>query len=854
MKKILSIASNPRLCRLLLQALSILLILTLCIANSYAQTKKRHPLSLRDSLRRALLRRDSVMRSYKQTDGSLNSLLAKIEYYTNLYNEDKSDFARGYDTTDLSQKLPTVEKRMKFMGNLIENDQSSTLGYLFTIRDIMDHINDEVQDWQTSLNEDNSKLERLQDDVSAFKKDSILHVVPADSSLRITYLSETGETLKKWSRLDSAVKKSLIRIGSLQNRVTAVDILMLDIKDRINLKINDFSLRSLTNEYGFIWNTHTNNLSRTDRAISKTYALNYKLLKYFIDPKTTSHTNLISHCLTLISFLAFFFWIQNSRKKLLKVKENHQDVFEQTKYVIRNQFLSAFLIASILGLYFYDQPPFIFLEILMLLMMVSMGIMIKPVWHTRFFKLWQALLGLFILFALTNLFIQESLADRWFLFILSICSIVAGALFLSGSKEHEETGYPPYTCLAIRIFVICQSISLFLNIMGRLSLSKIIGVAATFNLCLAFGFYLLIQVIMECLFIQLEANKTANSSFISYIDFKVVQNKFKSVLIGIACILWLIKLAENLDVDDFIFSRIGDFLSHPYKFGTTAFTLGSIVIFVFVLWISILISRVITYFYDYAQQQAVTGTDFKKTKTSILLIRLSVYVIGFFAAVMFSGIPMDRITIILGALGVGIGFGLQNIVNNLVSGVILAFERPVQVGDIIEVGNRSGTIKEIGIRASKIEAGDGSELIVPNGDLISQHVINWTLSNNNRRVELIVGVAYGSDINKVEALLKSIIRNRQDIMQTPAPLVFLHNFSESSVDFRLWFWIVDINTSLTLKSRIMGEIYTAFAKEGIEIPHPKRDIQVFFPEGTSAEIKQPEKIEIANKNQKDPAH
>jgi small-conductance mechanosensitive channel len=164
----------------------------------------------------------------------------------------------------------------------------------------------------------------------------------------------------------------------------------------------------------------------------------------------------------------------------------------------------------------------------------------------------------------------------------------------------------------------------------------------------------------------------------------------------------------------------------------------------------------------------------------------------------------------------------------------------VQVGDIIEVGNRSGVIKEIGIRATKIEAGNGSELIVPNGDLISQHLINWTLTNNNRQIELIVGVAYGSDIAKVDAILKRILKNRTDIMQNLPPSVFLHNFSDSSVDFRLLFWAADIKNWVSLKSNVMIEVYTEFAKEGIEIPHPKRDIQVFFPEGTNAEVKNQE--------------
>jgi potassium efflux system protein len=130
-----------------------------------------------------------------------------------------------------------------------------------------------------------------------------------------------------------------------------------------------------------------------------------------------------------------------------------------------------------------------------------------------------------------------------------------------------------------------------------------------------------------------------------------------------------------------------------------------------------------------------------------------VFAIGFLLAVTASGFPLDKITIIISAFGIGIGFGLQNIVNNLVSGLILAFEKPIQIGDIIEVDNRSGTIMEIGIRSSKIATSDGAEVIIPNGDLISHHVINWTLSNNNRRIELIIGVAYGSDIEKVKTLL-----------------------------------------------------------------------------------------------------
>jgi len=249
------------------------------------------------------------------------------------------------------------------------------------------------------------------------------------------------------------------------------------------------------------------------------------------------------------------------------------------------------------------------------------------------------------------------------------------------------------------------------------------------------------------------------------------------------------------------------------------------VIFIAVIWLSSIVSRVISYFYDVSSLRVKDlSIQKKKNRTSTLLIRLGVFSVGFLLAVAASGFPLDKITIIISAFGIGIGFGLQNIVNNLVSGLILAFEKPVQIGDVIEIDSRSGTIREIGVRSSRLTTSDGAEVIIPNGDMISHHVINWTLSNNNRRIELIVGVAYGSDIDKVKKMLKDMLAGREDIMSDPAPSVFLHNLNDSSVDFRMFFWAADIATWLELKSRVLTAIYVKFAEEGIEIPFPTRDI------------------------------
>jgi potassium-dependent mechanosensitive channel len=186
---------------------------------------------------------------------------------------------------------------------------------------------------------------------------------------------------------------------------------------------------------------------------------------------------------------------------------------------------------------------------------------------------------------------------------------------------------------------------------------------------------------------------------------------------------------------------------------------------------------------------------------------------------------LGRITIILGALGVGIGFGLQSIVNNLLSGVVLAFERPIEIGDQIEVAGRLGTIKEIGIRSSKLHNFDGSEVIIPNGDLLNQHVVNWTLSNNQRRVELILGVKYGSDLNKIKVLLEGILNDNPRIERYPLSMVLLNDFGDSSITFRLLFW-TDVLIWIQVKSEVILAINECFNQNGIEIPFPQLDVHM----------------------------
>jgi potassium-dependent mechanosensitive channel len=207
-----------------------------------------------------------------------------------------------------------------------------------------------------------------------------------------------------------------------------------------------------------------------------------------------------------------------------------------------------------------------------------------------------------------------------------------------------------------------------------------------------------------------------------------------------------------------------------------------------------------------------------------------------YAAVTKAGVELNKFTVITGALGVGVGFGLQNIVNNFASGLILLFERPIRVDDTVEVNGLVGSVKRIGARSSTIQTFQGAEVIVPNSNLLSNHVINWTLSSPWRRVDIPVGVAYGSDLQQVMKLLVSVAEQNPKVMRDPVPMAFFLGFGDSALNFELRFWSARQDTWFELKSDVAIGISNALREAGIEIPFPQRDLHLRTVDSASQEL------------------
>jgi potassium efflux system protein len=209
------------------------------------------------------------------------------------------------------------------------------------------------------------------------------------------------------------------------------------------------------------------------------------------------------------------------------------------------------------------------------------------------------------------------------------------------------------------------------------------------------------------------------------------------------------------------------------------------------------------------------------------LTKYAIGFVGFLLALLALGVNLDRVTVLGGAIGVGVGFGLQNIVNNFVSGLIVLFERPVRVGDAVQIGDVQGEVRRIGIRSTTVRSWEGAEVIVPNSQLVADRVTNWTPFDQRRRVEIRVSVAYGSAPDKVLQVLTEVAQGHPDVATTPPPLALFLGFGDSALQFQLFAWTSRLDRYGPVKSELGIAVYAAFREAGFTIPFPQQEIRIF---------------------------
>ncbi len=400
--------------------------------------------------------------------------------------------------------------------------------------------------------------------------------------------------------------------------------------------------------------------------------------------------------------------------------------------------------------------------------------------------------------------------------------ILLGALFLFRLSDvlrqlpqQDNAENPAYR---VRIMAIFGSIGRLIAIFS--ALAALIGYTAGANAILwptvmtigLVGFLILLQDFIADLYAMAKGGDSA------------ARDSLMPVLVGIALVIASLPLFALIwGARSSELSELWSQLKQGVAFGGVRLSPTRILAFLVIFAVGYWVTRFV--------QGALRTTILPKTKIDAggqnAIVSGLGYVgimVALMLAVTSAGIDLSSLALFAGALSVGIGFGLQNIVSNFVSGIILLIERPITVGDWIEVGGKQGIVKRISVRSTHIQTFDRTEVIVPNSDFVSQSVTNWTRNNLSGRVIVPVGVAYGTDTRKVERVLKEIAEDQPTVLITPPPAIIFRGFGADSMNFEIRAIVSDVNGGTGVISEINHQIARRFAEEEIELPFPQRDI------------------------------
>ncbi len=447
--------------------------------------------------------------------------------------------------------------------------------------------------------------------------------------------------------------------------------------------------------------------------------------------------------------------------------------------------------------------------------------------------------GIYLLVAMYLLdFLRYLLPAAWFLtrvllLMIAIGGCVGLGLFLRSRRgELSASGTRGRLILAaVRLVWFLFAVSVVSNGVGNVTLAEILvatPVRSAYAYALIFtGAHLLMTLIVVAL-------QSPPAQWLRSVQehSELIVFRCRAVIRVVAFILWVAFCLYVVGVLGDVSAAGAGFLQLRWTVGAAEISMQAVAVFVTVLLSAVIFSRMLRFVLT---EEVLPRIRLPRGVPGAVdvLARYGVLLLGFFIALAGAGVDLSKVTLLVSALGVGIGFGLQNVVNNFVSGLILVFEHPAQVGDFVEVGNLFGEVRKIGFRASVLRTPDGAEVIIPNGELVGTRFINWSLSDRLRRISISVGVAYGTDPNRVIDILLGVARKDPAVLAEPAPLAVFDRFGDSALNFTLLCWSF-VDKWFVARSELTIAVNNAFKEAGIQIPFPQQDVHVRWPDGLGA--------------------
>jgi small-conductance mechanosensitive channel len=489
--------------------------------------------------------------------------------------------------------------------------------------------------------------------------------------------------------------------------------------------------------------------------------------------------------------------------------------------------LSVALLGALMVMpWLYPHAPLVLSGVSGLLLLIPTLVLLFEVFPRELRKLWLAIAGFYLIDRVRYGLQSVELLERS-LFLLEMIAASALAIWLLRKQNFEllvrVVGRAQLLDRVLRVMAGAFALAAIADAIGFFTLGKVIGEGFLSSLYAGMVLYGAVAVV-DPIVPAILGSRPMKALHVVTRYRRAIQQWLQRAIEWAAIGGWAYISLDRMTLSDQIIGAVRWLVTTPVEMGTVSISLGDVLAFIAIIAAAILVSRAVRVLLE---EDVLPRTPLDRGIPHAIAntAAYTVSFLGFMLALGAAGIDLSRVTVLAGAFGVGIGFGLQNIVNNFISGLILLYERPIQLGDTVEVGSLTGEVKRIGIRSSTLRTFQGAEVIVPNANLIAEQVVNWTLSDRQRRIELPIGIAYGTDPQRVLSILIDVAKSSPEILEDPPPLALFRGFGDSALNFELRAW-TGLANYLEVQSRIAIAVNAALAEAKIEIPFPQREFRI----------------------------
>jgi potassium efflux system protein len=637
-------------------------------------------------------------------------------------------------------------------------------------------------------------------------------------------LSERVESvLAEITQAERALSLPLDHQLDLARRGNAVQLAVDSGRKAVVAAIAYYDRRLLTIDAPPLWQAW-HDLTVSEQAI-KGLTLGLQIENQFLQEYNRARV-VSSRIRTLITLglLPFFLWL--SRRSRATVSEDPE--LQASNQVLQRPISSWLLLALVGVLFFEPDAPLILHQSALVLALIPVLRLLPRKVFTLLGPWPYIATGLYLLYQLGFLLVGVPPLHR--LHQLVIAALTLGALLwlLLRSQRPAAASRLAVQSRVVRVFGWLAAGALVVGmvgtVLGNVTLGEVLTSGVLDGGYVGLVLYAGTAVLNSILKLLLARREVSRFRVVSQRTGPLLQRLAQLIGLG-AFLIWIVVVLNQFRVYRPMAAWVLGVMRHPIGYGEISVTLSGVLTFLASVWVAFWLARTIRIV---LQDEVLQKMELPRGVGNSIatLTYYALVTIGLSIALVASGFQMSQLTIVVGALGVGIGFGLQNVVNNFVSGLILMFERPIQPGDVVEVSGTAGKVRDIGMRATTLTTFEGADVVVPNGTLLSEKLINWTLSDMNRRLEVNVGVAYGSDPKQVIELLLQVAKSTPGVAGTPEPGVIFVGFGASSLDFAIRAWTNNYGEWVAIRSDMTIRVYDALNAAGIEIPFPQQDLHV----------------------------